>query len=370
MKLEDLKNLNEAKALPSFPIVSKNIDGRMKDRFNNSIEKLSFYIKEKELTATEFKDQKGNFNDAMQEAYDKFIREKYFYGGKGSSLPDGLRYDLEIRPAAHLIPGQLKKIAKFKKKYDHQILDDIEKFLKEVEEFAGKVASLKGMIVKKKKAEVAKKDAANASEQEILSHKDVKKVRKVLIQITKDVRRSVELSYEKYYKRELDKWKKQHDPEDRKTTVGVQYSRQPHLRSLLGSVVKEGKGKGRYEQVVDEKWKSIFKKKAAKEADDMLEHFIIKNTAKLGKIVAAKDNMKSITMGNVNTSMGVLEGGMDLVFKDKSKFTVINKIVGSWSKNGNPFYRYPTTFHNVKMPDGNKLGRPSEARMKKEFLGL
>lgn len=367
MKLIELKEAKEAKvSVPTFPIVSKNIDGREKEWFDNSIKKLAFFIKEKELTATELKDNKEGFNRGIQGAYTEFINAKYFHGGKGASLPDGLRYDLDIQPAAHKTAGQLKKIAKFKKKYDHKILEDIEKFLKEIEDFSAKVAELKGMVVKKKRAEVEKKEAANATAKDILSHKDVKKVRKVLIQITQDVRADVEKAYAREYKQYLDVWKEQYEPGDRKTNVYVAFSRNPHVRQIVGSVVKEGKK--RYEEEVDKKWKSIFKKRAAKAADDMLEHFILKNTEKLGRIVAAKDNMKSITIGNVRTEMGVVEGGMDIAFKDKSKFTVINKVVSSYSKNGKPFYRFPTTFHNVKMSDGNKLGNPSEAKMKAEFI--
>jgi len=366
MKLEELKEAKSAGY--KFPIVRKHIDGHRKKRFDSSVEKIAFFTKEKELTATELKDNKEGVNRAFEDAYGEFIRAKYFHSGKWESLPEEIRHDADISPAAHKTPGQLKKIAKFKKKIDHPLLNDIEKFLKEIEAISADIVALKGMVVKKKRAEVEKKEAVNASEKEILSHKDVKKVRKMLIQITKDVRSAVEKNYAAYYKSELDNWKEQHKPDDRKTMVGIVYSRKPHLRAILGAVVEEGKG--RYEQVVVKNWKSIFKKKAAKEADQMLEQFILKNTAKLGKIVAAKDNLKTIKMGNIETSMGVVEGGMDLVFKDGSKFIVINKVVGSYSKNGTPFYRYPTTFHNVKLPDGNKLGRPSEARMKKEFLGL
>ena len=58
---------------------------------------------------------------------------------------------------------------------------------------------------------------------------------------------------------------------------------------------------------------------------------------------------------------------MSFEFEDGSRFTVQNSIVLSYSVYGKPFYRYPTTFHNVILPNGDKLRNPSEAKIKKEF---
>ena len=73
--------------------------------------------------------------------------------------------------------------------------------------------------------------------------------------------------------------------------------------------------------------------------------------------------MQTVKLINASTSRGTVEGTIAFEFNDGSSFTVRNKVVMSYSKYNTPFYRYPTTFHNVKMPDGSTMSQPSEERM-------
>ena len=98
-------------------------------------------------------------------------------------------------------------------------------------------------------------------------------------------------------------------------------------------------------------------KQSAKEA---VEGFVLKMKMKLSVIVG------SHKMG-VDLSGSSSRNTISYELEDKSRFTVQNSIVLSYSVYGKPFYRYPTTFHNVILPNGDKLRNPSESSVKKAF---
>ena len=91
-----------------------------------------------------------------------------------------------------------------------------------------------------------------------------------------------------------------------------------------------------------------------------VEKIVYKMKMKLSEIVGGRGIGVNVD-GNHNRNT------MSFDFEDGSKFTVKNGIVLSYSVYGKPFYRYPTTFHNVILPNGDKLSKPSEAKIKKEF---
>lgn len=101
--------------------------------------------------------------------------------------------------------------------------------------------------------------------------------------------------------------------------------------------------------------------------------YISKNLKKLSHVVDLKGNLTSIEplathkakIGNANTV--TIESGFKFKFDDGSEFTVINKIVSKYSHTGTPFEQFPTTFHDVKFPDGTKLKSPSEEKVVNEF---
>lgn len=104
----------------------------------------------------------------------------------------------------------------------------------------------------------------------------------------------------------------------------------------------------------------------------MEEGFLSKNIQKLSNIIDRKGNLSSIVdlpskPVTVRSGRGALEAGFKLSFSDASEFSVVNKIITNYSMRGLPFYQYPTTFHDVKLPDGSKLSMPSEEKMVKEF---
>jgi hypothetical protein len=106
---------------------------------------------------------------------------------------------------------------------------------------------------------------------------------------------------------------------------------------------------------------------AKRDAADIVDRFIYKNSGKLSFVLFTKNNMKSVKIENVRLGRGVVECDVLCDFKDGSSFTANNKVVFSYSKLGTPFYRFPTTFRDVKLPDGSRMAKPSEERMDTVF---
>lgn len=111
----------------------------------------------------------------------------------------------------------------------------------------------------------------------------------------------------------------------------------------------------------------------AKHQRDMIEKkYLAKNIKKLSHVVDLKGNLSSISelpykKPAIKGGGGQLESGFIFEFADSSEFKVINKIVTKYSYAGKQFEQFPTTFHDVKFPDGTKMKIPSEEKMVKEF---
>lgn len=116
-------------------------------------------------------------------------------------------------------------------------------------------------------------------------------------------------------------------------------------------------------------FKTVLKKVAQEAADAMQEQFLFKNVAKLRAII----EMKGVSLIgtpkviNLSTAQGMFTGEMDISFKDGASFRVRNKVVLKQNSYGTVFNQFPTTFHNVKLPDGKTMPSPSEERMQTVF---
>lgn len=117
-------------------------------------------------------------------------------------------------------------------------------------------------------------------------------------------------------------------------------------------------------------FRSILEKKGIEAANDMQESFVYKNAKKLANIIEVKSSplVGRPEILNARTSTGgIFEGELRLVFADHSRFDVRNKVIWKMSQYGKTFNQYPTTFHNVMMPNGKPMGQPSEERMNTIF---
>ncbi len=108
--------------------------------------------------------------------------------------------------------------------------------------------------------------------------------------------------------------------------------------------------------------------KAEKNAQDVRNQFLFKNLAKLTPVLEAKgdalfDQIREVGRFNLFN----MEGEFALSFKDGASFHLRNAVVFVVNQLGTPFHRFPTTFHDVRLPGGEPMPSPSEERMHTVF---
>ena len=119
--------------------------------------------------------------------------------------------------------------------------------------------------------------------------------------------------------------------------------------------------------------KKDYAAKEAKTQRELIEKkYLAKNIKKMSHVVDLKGNLSTISelpyrKPAIKGGGGTIESGFLFEFADSSEFKVINKIVTKYSYAGKQFEQFPTTFHDVKFPDGTKMKIPSEEKMVKEF---
>jgi hypothetical protein len=115
-------------------------------------------------------------------------------------------------------------------------------------------------------------------------------------------------------------------------------------------------------------WEKYVQKQADEAGDFMQQEFLYKNARKLAKIVELKNNLQDCKIiGRAHVMQQGIGGEIAFTFTDGSKFVVRNSVKDNRSSAGKWFSQFPTTFHNVVMPDGKSMPTPSEQRMIEVF---
>ena len=119
-------------------------------------------------------------------------------------------------------------------------------------------------------------------------------------------------------------------------------------------------------------WKKGWREYLQKEANDagefMQQQFLAKNAKKLAKIVELKDNLSDCRIiGRAHVMQQGIGGEIAFEFTDGSRFRVKNSVKDNRSSAGKWFSQFPTTFHDVILPNGKAMSTPSEQRMIEVF---
>ena len=191
-----------------------------------------------------------------------------------------------------------------------------------------------------------------------------KEIEEELEKIGKGFEKELQENFEDYYEMIIDQYQKDAKKHGVTSTYDLYKSQSNyHLNKILGSFLDskyDHNERGGYAYTLKSDYKKILKDTAKQNAKEGVEKFVYKMKMKLSVIVGGRGIGVNVD-GNHNRNT------MSFEFEDGSRFTVQNSIVLSYSIYGKPFYRYPTTFHNVILPNGDKLRNPSEAKIKKEF---
>lgn len=336
-------------------------------RFDQRLEEFRQYAETGELIKAEWNRLK-EINRYLEQAFKTTVVEKMLDASHSGNQPewfDDMYYG--AAPSLHSAPGKLKKWQKIQKKHpDDPIVKEAIAFLEQMVPLSDAHKKLKSMIVAKKGAQVKKEKEVAETKAKQLSHTDVQKIRKVLIELTDELRSSVLQSNINYFNGLVQNWAQQYNPRDKKTQNYHYNARNPYARDIVHKAQEQN-----HSFQDPEKLKADYSQemhKAAKEVTDtVLGQFVEKNTTKLAQILSDKGDLKQVDLKQATASRGVVEGWMTLTFNSGASFNVNNKVVWSYSKMGRPFARFPTTFHKVKLSDGSYLSMPSEKKMKDSF---
>lgn len=115
--------------------------------------------------------------------------------------------------------------------------------------------------------------------------------------------------------------------------------------------------------------KSSLEKLAEKLVEEVFRGFLTKNVEKIAAIVELKGSENpGIELKQAEVQGQSLVTAMEFTFADGSSFEARNSIVHQYSGHGKPYVRFPTTFHNVVMANGDAMKTPSEEEMKTTFV--
>lgn len=281
----------------------------------------------------------------------------------------------------HMVEQKLKKLKTSKvqqtiKKEEPYMTEELfQDLIRVYEEFESVAAALSSTKDKVKKGRQPNPNAKPAYVPPRASIASLKKIQDKVEEVTQSMYDDLVKSYKKYFNGLVD-----HYFSVRKQDSHSPYSTKQFEGPLAGVVssfltnIPEGKS---YAGMSDpyrkrDDYEARIERASKEQADIVRDRYKAKMMEKLGSIVGKKAEkgvpLKSVSTGHLTAHSGTFEGWMLFEFEDGSKFDVLNKVITKWSQRGQPFHQYPTTFHNVKLPNGEGFKMRSEEQMNKDFI--
>lgn len=346
--------------------LAETVGYRRMKQLQEIIPKIENALRNGEVISTAFEEIKYELNVFVDKAFEELIAKKYFYGQHGKT-PDEVYWDIGYVHSVQELKFYAKKLSKAPQAAkDFAGYPEMVKFNEDFSPIVGLMQWLKDNKVsaaaRKKEAAEAKKEESDTWRKKYVNHKDVKKVIDILTQLTQEKRDEIfsnEFKFLNSLAGEIVKYVES-NPDVKRYKAAEHFSNNPMLSFLFSRMVDS-------DMKLTANWKSITEKMAKEAADDIIDGFIYKNTGKIAFVIYSKNNMKSVKLDNVHIGQGKVECDLHFEFKDGSHFTATSSVVQASSKFGKWFYRYPTTFHNVVLPDGKKMTSPSERKMEEVF---
>lgn len=381
MKVNEILTESTAPAFDgNFPIAMKAVEGSSSARYATKLkvdfETIKAAFAAGEIINTQVQPIKDHVNGFVKAAFDAVIdyaevrptdpNERHtpifdeLYGALSC-------WDLRGMVASYKRLQKVSKEAKATKIYKTAmaLFDELMPLVKVMEHIKAIT-----VMASAKKAEAKAAKAAEEGEykKKYTDHKDVKKVIAILKKVSVDVEQDLYESMAKAMKASVEKFKKSED-----TDYTEAFKRDGFTRMILQSLTERdyeaGKGfrdRKKYFKLI-KGWEAKLDEMAKKDASDIVDKFVYKNSGKLSFIIFTKNNLKAVTLKNVTVGRGAVEATLHLEFADGSEFTAESSVELAFSVLGKPFYRYPTRFSSVKLPDGSRMGQPSEQRMDEVF---
>lgn len=364
-----------------------------KNRLNNVLEIFIAADEAGEIANARYIEAKDTLNRVVEEVYNTLVTSPYLSMNDRSN--DGPLHDLYWagKPSLHTMEGFLKKLGKiFKQAPNEPLVRTAVAYTTELLPLAKLVKELKSKTTKR----VAKSEEEKRAEKFTpppSSSKAVAQVRAMLEEFVKEnyenlleyIEAGMVSDLEAYLKACDEVAAGTYDRKGRRAFNQNVRSFSPYhfFRFADGSIdssaaanvdtaVEMGqRADGQLGYVRRANATTILHARAERDAKEIREVYVVKNLKKLTSIIEAKgdDNFASVEKyAYSHTNLSYLEGGMVVKFKDGSQFTAKNSVTFVINSFNTRFLRFPLTFHNVIMPNGEPMGRPSEKRMNTVFI--
>lgn len=133
---------------------------------------------------------------------------------------------------------------------------------------------------------------------------------------------------------------------------------------VLGGLVRVW---NRKENKLTDDWKTVIENMAEREVEAMQNMFVYKNTRKLAPIIDGKGEEAEIEVIHINVRQGIIEAELSVKFSDGANFrvkqsTVYSNVSDRWGR-VTYFYRFPSTFHDAYLANGERIKNVDEEQM-------
>ena len=350
--------------LKDFPIIASQLTENQTIRFSKAIHIINTAIFENKIANPIFQDLKHTLNNIVDTSWRGFINDRFnymFYSTGGNTPTEVIDAEIHLYGASS-IPSTIKKVNKVKT--ECEVITEMKKILVELEMISNALSKLKLVVFKRQPKPVderKEKFVPDASSTEAM-----KMVYNLMNEITLNHYETLLKLTTDYYVQELDNFialDKLREPNTK-----MKRSDNPMITRMIDMCTTRESYHFNAKYNLKDNYMEILISLATREAKDIQDQFIYKNLRKLVSIIETKNSKcvkKEILGGEV--SLAGLIGTIKFSFEDNSSFIVENSVVYSRSKYGKWFRRFPLTFHNVTLKDGNKMKQPSEERMNKIF---
>lgn len=356
-----------------YPLITAILEGGKKEKMYNSfisfLESAEQTLESGEILNPQFNDIKYDINRITDIIFKLAISDKYFYAGKFEQLPEEVQY-LMVPYELRSVNAYVKKLDKVKECHQLEIYSDVKSLAKEFESITEIYNFMKEKVIKvteKRKEEKEKNEEQDEQwHKHLVNHKDVKEVLNLLNEKSQFIHDSLMQSHLKQVLHIVDIFKKN-------VSEGISDYRKIFGKNIFALVTLQSitERKGTYynpEYQLTEDYANKCEQMSKEYAQDIVNKFTYKNTHKLGYILTEKNNLKSVSLSNLKLDTGYIECDIECQFEDGSQFIANSSMVLSYSKYNKPFYRYPTIFRDVILPNGERITNPSEEKMEEIFV--
>ena len=356
-----------------FSLIRANLhsDG-LRTRFDAVVRELDAALTAGQIANAAYTEAKFKIGRAIEGAWLTYINQHMPDGpaGRWASMSK-TEQDIYFSARAGNAHELLQSARKFEKiTASSPLIDAMRAFLEQSRPLAQAVADLKGLAVKRQVRTEEEREQERRFTPPVDWGPAGEAIRGELEAITQRQHAALIESLKREFSRDLDGFLKAHEAHVRE---GRSDRHAPpllwpvtHLVERVPTPRQPGREPVRRYAAIAEPEPKIAAM-AHKEADALREAFVYKNLSKLWSIVRDKGDFAGIDVLHESIYLRGLRGRLRVRFEDGAAFTAALQAVRSHSALGTPFLRYPLTFHDVVLSDGQPMRQPSEARMNDVF---